>query len=185
MLTIFYSVPLSTLWIFLYIAMTLMLAQGIGWIVAGLHVFVRDTIQALQILMFLWFWFTPVLYSLDRLPANIRVFAEFNPMAIIVTGYRNSLLHRAQPGRSYQLTGVVVGGSVRRAGGVLYFAVADRRGSSNVPLSYTGTVPDLFRTGREVVVEGTLRAGTFVAKPGTLSTKCPSKYAPAKTNAKT
>jgi len=74
-----------------------MLAQGIGWIVAGLHVFVRDTIQALQILLFLWFWFTPVLYSLDRLPANLRVFAEFNPMAIIVTGYRNSLLDRAQP----------------------------------------------------------------------------------------
>jgi len=41
-------------------------------------------------------------------------------------------------------------------------------------------VPDLFRTGREVVVEGTLQHGTFVAKPGTLSTKCPSKYAPAK-----
>jgi len=97
-LTVLYSVHLSVLWIFLYIGMTLMLAQGIGWIVAGLHVFVRDTIQALQILMFLWFWFTPVLYSLDRLPANIRVFAEFNPMAVIVTGYRNSLLDRAQPG---------------------------------------------------------------------------------------
>ena len=96
-LTVFYSVHLSALWILLYIAMTLMLAQGIGWIVAGLHVFVRDTIQALQILLFLWFWFTPVLYSLDRLPAKIRMFAAFNPMAIIVTGYRNSLLHRAQP----------------------------------------------------------------------------------------
>jgi len=34
-------------------------------------------------------------------------------------------------------------------------------------------------SGREVVVEGSLRNGTFVAKPGTLSTKCPSKYAPA------
>ena len=96
-LTVLSSVHLSVLWIFLYIGMTLMLAQGIGWIVAGLHVFVRDTIQALQILMFLWFWFTPVLYSLDRLPANIRIFAKLNPMAIIVTGYRNSLLHRAQP----------------------------------------------------------------------------------------
>ena len=97
-LIIFNGLHLSALWIFLYIGMTLLLAQGIGWIVAGLNVFIRDTIQALQILMFLWFWFTPVLYSLDRLPADIRTFAEFNPMAIIVTGYRNSLLHRAQPG---------------------------------------------------------------------------------------
>src|SRR5207248_1180505 len=93
----FYSVHLSALWIVLYLGMTLMLAQGLGWIVAGLHVFVRDTIQALQILMFLWFWFTPVLYPLNRLPPEYRTYAEFNPMAIIVTGYRNSLLHLAQP----------------------------------------------------------------------------------------
>src|SRR3989449_11500681 len=93
----FHGVHLSALWLILYVAMILMLAQGLGWIVAGLHVFLRDTIQALQILMFLWFWFTPVIYSLDRLPANIRIFAKLNPMAIIVTGYRNSLLHRAQP----------------------------------------------------------------------------------------
>jgi cytochrome c-type biogenesis protein CcmE len=31
-----------------------------------------------------------------------------------------------------------------------------------------------------VVVDGTLRNGVFVAVPGTLVTKCPSKYAPAK-----
>jgi cytochrome c-type biogenesis protein CcmE len=45
---------------------------------------------------------------------------------------------------------------------------------------YHGTVPDLFRTGREVVVKGTQHHGTFVAESGSLSTKCPSKYAPAK-----
>jgi lipopolysaccharide transport system permease protein len=94
---LFYTVHLSALWIILYVGMTLMLAQGLGWIVAGLNVFVRDTIQALQILMFLWFWFTPVLYPLERLPPDIRFYAEFNPMAIIVTGYRNALLHVAQP----------------------------------------------------------------------------------------
>jgi cytochrome c-type biogenesis protein CcmE len=46
---------------------------------------------------------------------------------------------------------------------------------------YTGTVPDLFRPGRHVVVEGTLRNGVFVAKRDSLVTKCPSKYTPAKT----
>jgi ABC-type polysaccharide/polyol phosphate export permease len=96
-MSLYYSIHLSALWIILYIGMILMLAQGLGWIVAGLHVFVRDTIQALQILMFLWFWFTPVLYPLTRLPPEYRLYAELNPMAIIVTGYRNSLLHVAQP----------------------------------------------------------------------------------------
>jgi cytochrome c-type biogenesis protein CcmE len=38
----------------------------------------------------------------------------------------------------------------------------------------------MFKTGREVVVEGSVRDGVFVGKPNSLSTKCPSKYAPAK-----
>jgi cytochrome c-type biogenesis protein CcmE len=43
---------------------------------------------------------------------------------------------------------------------------------------YTGSVPDLFKTGREVVVDGKLRNGVFIAVPNTLVTKCPSKYTP-------
>ena len=45
---------------------------------------------------------------------------------------------------------------------------------------YHGTVPDLFGVTREVVVTGRLRNGVFVANDGSLSTKCPSKYTPAK-----
>jgi cytochrome c-type biogenesis protein CcmE len=63
------------------------------------------------------------------------------------------------------------------AGG-LHFRVRDIGGSATVPVVYSGTVPDLFKAGRHVVVDGTLRNGTFVAVPGTLVTKCPSKYAP-------
>src|SRR5690242_20260205 len=51
----FYSVHISVMWIVLYMMMLLMFAQGLGWIMAGLHVFIRDTVQALQIAMLLWF----------------------------------------------------------------------------------------------------------------------------------
>ena len=57
--------------------------------------------------------------------------------------------------------------------------VTDAR-SVHVNVVYHGTVPDLFHAGREVVVTGALRDGTFVAQDGSLTTKCPSKYAPAK-----
>lgn len=93
----FYSVHVSALLILPYMAALLMFAQGLGWIAAGLHVFLRDTIQALQILMFLWFWFTPVVYSADFVPENVRFLIHLNPMAIIVSGYRNSLLDVSQP----------------------------------------------------------------------------------------
>jgi lipopolysaccharide transport system permease protein len=63
-------------------------------------VFVRDTMQALQIVLLLWFYFTPILYTIDRLPANLRYLTGLNPMAVIVTGYRNSLLDLAQPAKA-------------------------------------------------------------------------------------
>jgi cytochrome c-type biogenesis protein CcmE len=56
---------------------------------------------------------------------------------------------------------------------------------ARVPVDYRGSVPDLFKVGRHVVVEGTLRNGVFVAKRNSLVTKCPSKYAPAKSSSKT
>jgi cytochrome c-type biogenesis protein CcmE len=62
----------------------------------------------------------------------------------------------------------------------LRFRMRDRHGTAKVLVVYRGSVPDLFKTGREVVVDGKLVDGTFVAVPGTLVTKCPSKYAPAK-----
>jgi lipopolysaccharide transport system permease protein len=96
-MTAFYSVHLSAFWILLYMLMLVLLAQGLGWIVAGLHVFLRDTIQALQIIMLLWFFFTPILYTIDRVPMKFRRFAGLNPMALIISGYRSSLLHVAQP----------------------------------------------------------------------------------------
>ncbi len=108
-LVAFYGIHLSALWILLYMPILLLLAQGLGWIVAGLHVFLRDTIQGLQILMFLWFWFTPVFYSAERMehaPQQLRFLLKLNPMAVIVTGYRNSLLHLAQPS-SVQIAVVV------------------------------------------------------------------------------
>jgi ABC-type polysaccharide/polyol phosphate export permease len=119
-MAIFYSIHASALWVFLYMAMLLLLAQGLGWIVAGLHVFVRDTIQALQILIFLWFWFTPVLYSSNSLPAEFRFLASINPMAVIVTGYRNSLLDTPQPGTVEIAVVLVTSVAVFLAGALLF-----------------------------------------------------------------
>ena len=66
---------------------------------------------------------------------------------------RASSLRQAQPGRSYQLTGTVVHGSVHREGAVLRLQPSqDRVGGTAIPLAYTGTVPDPFREGREVIV---------------------------------
>jgi cytochrome c-type biogenesis protein CcmE len=87
-----------------------------------------------------------------------------------------SQLLSAGPGETYDLTGRVVRGSVERSGEDLRFRVADRDGSDSVPVSYSGAVPDPFRAGREIIVTGELRGGTFVGESDTLITKCPSKF---------
>jgi cytochrome c-type biogenesis protein CcmE len=88
----------------------------------------------------------------------------------------SQLLREAQPGRSYMLTGTVVAKSVRREGTVLNFSVEDRAGGTVIPLAYTGTVPDPFREGREVIVTVDKQGGRFVGERNSLITKCPSKY---------
>ena len=87
-----------------------------------------------------------------------------------------------EPGRSYELTGKVVDGSIERGGEQLRFRIRDRDGSHSVPVRYTGAVPDPFREGREVIVSGELRGGTFVAERDSLVTKCPSKFTEDKSN---
>ena len=79
-------------------------------------------------------------------------------------------------GKSYDVTGKVVNGSISRQGDELRFRIRDRDGSDSVPVVYTGVVPDPFREGREVIVSGELSKGTFVAERDSLVTKCPSKF---------
>lgn len=78
----------------------------------------------------------------------------------------------------YELTGVVAEDSVQHRGSDLDFAITDRDGeSAELPVSYTGVVPDPFREGREVIVSGSLSPdGTFMADKDSLITKCPSKF---------
>jgi cytochrome c-type biogenesis protein CcmE len=75
------------------------------------------------------------------------------------------------------LVGKVVGrvsGDARRGG--LRFRLRDVEGTAAVPVVYKGSVPDLFKSGRDISLRGELKNGTFVGQPGTLVTKCPSKY---------
>ena len=76
-----------------------------------------------------------------------------------------------------QLSGKVVGPVVRnRAARTARFGLRDLEGTASVRVLYRGSVPDQFRVGRQVYLQGALRQGVFVAKPGSLVTKCPSKY---------
>ena len=127
-----------------------------------------------------------------RSPARLVVALAIAAVLAVFLLY-TALVGNAQPALSpsqlaghagrVSLTGNVIGpvrGDAHGAG--MRFGLRDIGGHSKqtVQVLYRGTVPDLFRANRHVVVDGTMRNGVFVAVPGTLVTKCPSKYAPAK-----
>jgi cytochrome c-type biogenesis protein CcmE len=111
------------------------------------------------------------------------VLAVFLLYTSIAGGGNPSIAPSQLAGRSgeVQLAGLVVGPVTGDAhAGGLRFKLRDIGGpaKATVPVRYAGSVPDLFKAGRHIVLDGRLRAGTFVAEPGSMITKCPSKYVP-------
>jgi len=83
-------------------------------------------------------------------------------------------------GETVRVNGKVSPGSLVQedAGRTLRFTIVDIVGDESLPVVYQGVVPDTFKVGNDVVIEGHLdSAGIFQAH--TLMPKCPSKYVPA------
>ena len=82
-------------------------------------------------------------------------------------------------GENVRVNGEVIPGTVEQEaqGRILRFTIIDIEGEESLPVIYQGVVPDTFKVGNEVVVEGQLNSdGIFQAH--TLMPKCPSRYVP-------
>src|SRR5581483_7585530 len=110
-----------TLFTPVYMALLGLLAVGIGWVVAGLQVYLRDTAQVLSVVMTIWFWMTPIFIGEDRYPRQLRFMLKANPLFYLVRGYRDRLLSMRLPNpadlaslAAWSITAFVVGGLVFR-----------------------------------------------------------------------
>lgn len=97
-------------------------------------------------------------------------------------------LHRCAPtcdARTVRVAGWVTPNTIQRDAQtqVVHFTVADTQaaGSPSMPVTYGGVVPDIFKSGIQVVVEGHMVNGMFQAS--NLLAKCPSKFQSATPNA--
>lgn len=106
----------------LYLFLLVLFSIGLGWLCAALQVFLRDTYQIVSVTMILWFWFTPIFYSVEMVPSALRPLIRLNPLTFVVEGYRNSLLEGRMPEPwhllillAMGLTALLVGGSVFRS----------------------------------------------------------------------
>jgi cytochrome c-type biogenesis protein CcmE len=87
----------------------------------------------------------------------------------------------AWQGKRLQVHGHVVDGSIEQAKGTLQYRFKieskDPRAHAVIEASYTGLVPDTFKSGAEVVAKGALTANNKLdVAPDGIMAKCPSKY---------
>jgi ABC-type polysaccharide/polyol phosphate export permease len=65
---------------------------GLGWMFSALQIFYRDISQGVTIILNLWFWVTPIVWSSDIMPPEYRGLMFYNPMFYIIEGYRGLLI---------------------------------------------------------------------------------------------
>jgi lipopolysaccharide transport system permease protein len=100
-----------------YMFLVGLFAIGIGWIVASLQVYLRDTAQVLSVILVFWFWVTPIFISEQQIPERYRFALHWNPLAFVVQAYRDRLLSYRIPSlhdlaiiTAYAIAAFVAGG---------------------------------------------------------------------------
>lgn len=70
---------------------------GLALFLSCANVYFRDVSHFLGIILMFWFYLTPVFYSLDMVPQNLRSIYILNPIASLITIYRNVLFEGKTP----------------------------------------------------------------------------------------
>ncbi len=92
------------------------LVLGMVFLFSSLNVFFRDIEYILSIIMMIWFYMTPIVYTVEMIPEKYKTLFYLNPMTNIVIFYRDILFYKRMPSFGfmggvflYSLTMIVIG----------------------------------------------------------------------------
>ncbi len=107
---IYYQIPLSwtMLWVIPLLGLQMLFVLTIILITSSVQVFFRDVGHALPLLLQVWMYASPIAYPLTSVPDWLKPFYLLNPMAGIIDGYRQALLHATHPNFLYLAVAYVV-----------------------------------------------------------------------------
>ena len=101
--------PEATAWwlpILFFIHMLFVL--GLSYPLAALNLYFHDVRFLVGVVLTLWFYLTPVLYPIDRVPDKYNIIFELNPNSLFINAYRRVLLQGESPGLDRVLLGLVI-----------------------------------------------------------------------------
>jgi lipopolysaccharide transport system permease protein len=101
LLMLYYHVPAFPAgWLFLpvILAIELALILGLGFASAAANVFFRDVQSLLVLGLQIWFYASPIIYPVSKVPEVLRPFYFLNPMAGIIEAFRDVLIYGRIPG---------------------------------------------------------------------------------------
>jgi len=91
--------PFHLTWLYLpvpILALTI-LTLGATFFFAAVNVYYRDVSHILQIVLQVWFYVTPIIYSLDYIPQKYRIYFKLNPIIYVMNGFRLGVYYGMLP----------------------------------------------------------------------------------------
>lgn len=86
-----------------------LLALGFALLSSALTVYFRDLEYILGIITMAWMYVTPVLYSVELVPEELRWILNINPMTPIIIAFRDILYYKQAPQMETLLQALIVG----------------------------------------------------------------------------
>jgi ABC-type polysaccharide/polyol phosphate export permease len=99
LLLIVFRFPFYWTWIYLLIPFLslVLFTLGCGFFFAMANVFFRDMAHILQVILSAWFYFCPIIYSLDFVPTRYRPIFRLNPLVYPLNGFRLAIYYGLLP----------------------------------------------------------------------------------------
>lgn len=107
-LLIYYRIPLfppALLYLPIIVGIQMSLIIGLGLALSAGNIFFRDVQPLLALMVQLWFYASPIIYPVSRVPENLRTLYFLNPMAGILEAYRAVLLYQQLPSPTLMISG--------------------------------------------------------------------------------
>jgi ABC-2 type transport system permease protein len=94
--------PVHWTWIYLPIPMIglFLFTLGAAFFFATVNVFYRDVSHIIQVILQVWFYVSPIIYSVDFVPQRYRWLFRLNPLLYVLNGFRLSIYYGLLPSLS-------------------------------------------------------------------------------------